>query len=81
MIIDIAQAVKFISEPSKFAFTLYTLYMLLLFVKQQVSCYATTGHATVVTNGLWPLHSTQLLRRLRDDFPCCNVALMTAMKS
>ena len=42
MIIDIAQAVKFISEPSKFAFTLYTLDMLLLFVKHKVSCYATT---------------------------------------
>ncbi len=72
MIIDIAQAVKFISEPSKFAFTLYTLDMLLLFVKHKVSCYAMTGHATVVTNGSWPLHSTRLLRRSRNDFLGCN---------
>ena len=48
MIVDNAQAVKFISEP--FAFTQHPLYMLLLFVKHKVRCYAMTGVANVVQN-------------------------------
>lgn len=38
-------------------------------------------HAIVVTNGLWPLPSTGLLRRSRDDISWlqCGV-MMTAMK-
>ena len=52
MIVDNAQAVKFISEP--FAFTQHTLYMLLLFVKHKVRCYAMTGVANVVQNDCGP---------------------------
>ena len=61
MIVDNAQAVKFISEP--FAFTQHTLYMLLLFVKHKVRCYAMSSLANVVQNDLWPLHSPRLLSR------------------